>query len=173
MAHRRTTITPGQDRVEEPIHGTVELVLHKGEWRLNYLGWAGLAWSRGPRGARFLALHSQCGGIGRQCGRILILIGILVTGRPVTGNHAEGGPGPAPVEAGPWKRRRGSRRCRLAKLRGRTLGGGSCYCYKICQHSRPMHGSAMLTFTRRWNTFRGEHVTEELEPCLSLSRAQS
>ena len=124
------------------------LVLHKGEWRLNYLGWAGLGWSRGPRGGRFLALHSQCGGIGRQCGRILLLIGILVTGRPVTGNHAEGGPGTAPARE--WKRRHGSRRGRRAKLRGRTLRGGSCYCCKICQHSpRPMHGSAVLTFTRR------------------------
>ena len=118
---------------------------HKGEWRLKYLGWAGLGrlgWSRGPRGGRFLALHSQCGGIGRQCGRILILVGVLVTGRPVTGKHARGGPGPAPARKWkPRRGRRGSRRGRRAKLRGRTLGGGSCYCCKICQHSRPMHGS--------------------------------
>ncbi len=31
----------------------------------------------------------------------------------------------------------------------------------------------MLTSTRMWNTFRSEHVAEELKPCLSLCRAQS
>jgi hypothetical protein len=34
------------------------------------------------------------------------------------------------------------------------------------------HGAEMLTITLRWNTFRGKHVTEQLEPCLCLSLAQ-
>ena len=31
----------------------------------------------------------------------------------------------------------------------------------------------MLASTLMWNTFRSEHITEELKPCLSLCRAQS